>query len=512
LTLHRRQFTFSPAIKCATSMASVTIGPPAMSMKKPWIEARQSSTMVTQIESFHELRHTGMTKFLVEDQSCMRISPPQGPAMLIHMTEAIEKAVTMAAPLTTQGADTSAFKSWSAMCALLGTPAVRQAVRWSANYHEECRREEWLQVVFVMWHFRHMKPKSTTSQAPKVDSAKQAMYGVRRYMRRVHQVAMPKPTMVAAVLKGMQELYKVEHGAEALLPKRKEPFTIQIIATLLAIPNGVRFGTRLVDNDEHFWIVWRAFVSLKCSGGFRTAELALPALVKLWNMGRAARLLVSWIIGQILFKCPTLAQLRSIRNGDTMVFTPPPSKTDPLGLIYSSKPLYLVYDDTEAINAPYHMLKMELSFPCLSEGERKTTPLFTNTRSAADPILASYYQALLPKVLVVHAGLTPARAACYSWHSCRIFLACALMAAGYDEDTALGFLRWQSKESLRLYARINLGPYGATIRHALQQDITSVSAANIRSLTDQPFLQDVRTLALTLQNHDYDESDAGPLQ
>ena len=42
--------------------------------------------------------------------------------------------------------------------------------------------------------------------------------------------------------------------------------------------------------------------------------------------------------------------------------------------------------------------------------------------------------------------------------------------------------------------------------------MTSVAAANIRSLTDQPFLQDVRTLALTLQNHDYDESDAGPLQ
>ena len=59
-------------------------------------------------------------------------------------------------------------------------------------------------------------------------------------------------------------------------------------------------------------------------------------------------------------------------------------------------------------------------------------------------------------LLEVGAGLDTAAARHpYSLHSFRIYLACALYAAGCPNDRIMAILRWRSEEALAIYARMN---------------------------------------------------------
>ena len=64
----------------------------------------------------------------------------------------------------------------------------------------------------------------------------------------------------------------------------------------------------------------------------------------------------------------------------------------------------------------------------------------------------------------------------YSWHSFRIYLACALLAAKVDGPTIQAMLRWRSPEALKLYARWNAGDYADMLKRACAADVTSVRA------------------------------------
>ena len=68
------------------------------------------------------------------------------------------------------------------------------------------------------------------------------------------------------------------------------------------------------------------------------------------------------------------------------------------------------------------------------------------------------HHALISKVflfLLVHAcGLSLSQAAGFSIHSFRIYLACALYAAGCPNDRIQAILRWKSEEALLIYARL----------------------------------------------------------
>ena len=66
----------------------------------------------------------------------------------------------------------------------------------------------------------------------------------------------------------------------------------------------------------------------------------------------------------------------------------------------------------------------------------------------------------------------------YSWHSFRIYLACALLADGVDPATIQCMLRWRSEEALRIYARLNAERYGELLLRAVHADISSVRTTN----------------------------------
>ena len=87
-------------------------------------------------------------------------------------------------------------------------------------------------------------------------------------------------------------------------------------------------------------------------------------------------------------------------------------------------------------------------------------------------------------------GVPAPQVKCYSFHSFRIFLACALLARGASDSLIQAMLRWQSPQSLRLYARIGAQQYGSVIVDAMTADIASVQASSLPTTEpDQFFYQ-----------------------
>ena len=56
----------------------------------------------------------------------------------------------------------------------------------------------------------------------------------------------------------------------------------------------------------------------------------------------------------------------------------------------------------------------------------------------------------------------------YPMHSWRIYLACALLAAGASNGTIQTMLRWRSEEALKIYARIYDSKYADWLAMASQ--------------------------------------------
>ena len=62
----------------------------------------------------------------------------------------------------------------------------------------------------------------------------------------------------------------------------------------------------------------------------------------------------------------------------------------------------------------------------------------------------------------------------YSWHSFRIGLACALLAAGASDAVIMALCRWRSVSALRICARLNSEDYARFIDDAAALDLSSI--------------------------------------
>ena len=109
----------------------------------------------------------------------------------------------------------------------------------------------------------------------------------------------------------------------------------------------------------------------------------------------------------------------------------------------------------------------------------RTTPLFS-TSSAGVP----FRHGVVDKVLKVllRTFLDEEEAKKYSWHSWRIGLACALLAAKAPEAIILALCRWKGPQSLRIYARLNMEDVATWVDSAAEQVVNSVQAPNLPNL------------------------------
>ena len=63
--------------------------------------------------------------------------------------------------------------------------------------------------------------------------------------------------------------------------------------------------------------------------------------------------------------------------------------------------------------------------------------------------------------------------ALYTWHSARIYLACALLAAGASSGQIQALCRWVSEQSLHIYARLNETTYSYWLGRAMAAPVNS---------------------------------------
>ena len=70
-----------------------------------------------------------------------------------------------------------------------------------------------------------------------------------------------------------------------------------------------------------------------------------------------------------------LKKLKTLKNGDYLVVTPPPSKSDQFGLIWGSLPIYAPFGSTGPLNAATLIQDLLLAFPPVC-GQEQATPLF----------------------------------------------------------------------------------------------------------------------------------------
>ena len=83
------------------------------------------------------------------------------------------------------------------------------------------------------------------------------------------------------------------------------------------------------------------------------------------------------------------------------------------------------------------------------------------------------------------------RAKAYSFHSLRVYLACALLASGSTPAQIMALCRWQTEESLAIYARLGEADYTRLLERSLHADISSVSTANLPVLGAHSALLDL---------------------
>ena len=238
---------------------------------------------------------------------------------------------------------------------------------------------------------------------------------------------------------------------------------------------GKKIGSRTVDMSHPGWASLAALFATMAQTGFRKAEVSLAAGAS-WTKAHISLANVSWLIGGVIVIYPTVEQLRGLRKGDYCLLRPPPSKADPLGLHWGASTIYLRFEPDELICAAKYIAWMEIA-RAVPSSQRAEVPLFINFSYGpwrAVPLTNMFKEVLLA------AGVPPEHLQRYSMHSWRIYLACALLAAGASNGTIQAMLRWRSDEALKIYARINDSDYADLLAKASQVHVSSIRTTTLR--------------------------------
>ena len=417
---------------------------------------------------------SALAQELLTDTSPLALRPPSY-AAFYQMCAVVENTSLAHKPASTLAKEKYSMKLFIEFCAQYNTPAWRTE-RWTDG-DLVFRRESVLLSYFLIWLTFRISARAKRDKAPKPKSC----YNIVLAVRRAHAdrgYPMVPSSQVGLVLRSLCDAYAREHGPEALLPRRKEPFEPRRNAEFRALKPGTRLGSRSLAWDTPFFVTLWAVLTVAGSTGFRKAEVAVPSGQQFSNM-HLSRDHLQWLIGGSLVPCPSLLQLQTLKLGDYALIRPPPSKTDPFGTIFGNQFVYLPFVPDDPVNAAVALRELELTFP-VDARVRRQTPLFatdTLTLSALshgvlDGVLGHLFRCVMPVE----------RACNYSFHSFRIGLACALMAAGCSDSVIQAHCRWRTADSVRIYARPNPEQFGNRILDACTRSASSLVVANAAQL------------------------------
>lgn len=426
-----------------------------------------------------------MLQILTADGSELALRPSD-PGLLQRLVAGVEAAGLRAKNVNTAEQDKCYWPAWVRYCELYGTPPWRTDVMANKGLDTQgAAREAVLQAGFVMWYYQHWIKAGRGRVQPLPSSATAALCGVRRVHKDRGFVMAPAPA-AAMVLKHFMKEYIRQHGKIHLLPKRKEPLTRRMIEAMLTVEHGKQIAPGFVVDRQSFkWATVAALVTLMSWTGQRKSEALLPD-GEPWDMSRASKSQTSWKHdeGTVLVS-PTEQQLRDMDDKWCMRWTPGCSKQDYSGTHWAPRPMVMRYHPTDVMNAPRKMVEMELRF--LIQGtEREKTPLFLLTPSKKNPMEFKHVEKLLRPWLVAVGACTLEESEKYSWHSFRIFLACALKKAGVGDADIQLILRWKSEASLHAYARLEDEKQISYVEAGLQVawEIDVQQATNLPELDD----------------------------
>ena len=375
----------------------------------------------------------------------------------------------------------AAWKYWVRYCNSLNTTPWRDDHAANAGVDPDGYQREVTLWVNALPAIHEMMPPRTGRKHPaRPSSALKNLREVQSVLRDNGCCPPPCKGVNKRCLLMMQE-YLRQNGQEALLPQQKEAFTNPIIAAILSCEGPASGqGPRLRREwDWRSWDgrTWNAIVHVEAQTGMRNEEITSPP------DGFSKRDLsfahLSWLYKgkkrASLFKL----ELLSLAEGDYAILTPAPSKCDPFGMRWGTKPIWLPFHPTKWLCAARALRDIELH--CGTTDElRASTPLFR--RADGRPLGRSYTAALLEKFLKL--VLPPGEHKRYSMHSFRAYLCNALDAVGLRDDEIQAMLRWASPDSIKIYRETKSEQFARWLDAACNASFTAARGATVRLRAD----------------------------
>ncbi|KAL3917869.1 MAG: hypothetical protein SGPRY_006234, partial [Prymnesium sp.] len=382
-----------------------------------------------------------------------------------------------AQPSATTKAQASAWKHWEAWCALNRTPPWRLCRPVSdADFH----REAVLQAGFLRFtHVRQSARPRGHRAAALPSSADKALRHIRR-MHKDRNYEMVASTLVTQQIRRMHYEYVQRYPASDLIPRRKEPFTREILVdVILKAPEGFDLGSFSLRWGSRAGRSLRALTTTLAQTGFRKGEVCVEKAGQPCSYRCASRASLRCLLrGRIYLSCPPASLLQLPVPGDFAILVPPPSKSDPFDMVWGGNPVWLPFQPGEPLCAFSALADVELYDPVSPSADPASVALFTLDDGA--PFSGSQLDAILRRLLL--RCLPASSASLYSWHSARIFLATMLLQAGASHAEIQALCRWQTDESLKIYARLDASKYASFLNRAMAARVATARTYNLAVL------------------------------
>jgi hypothetical protein len=353
----------------------------------------------------------------------------------------------------------------------------------------EFHREAVLQAGFLRFcHVRQSAHPRNGRKAALVSSALKTLCHIRKMHKDRHFPMCPS-ALVSTQVKRLSLEYKSAFGVKDFIPKRKEPFTRDILVDiLLKTPNGHDLGS-----DWSLSWTSRAGRSLRglictlAQTGFRKREITTttPGVYDpdclAWNA-------LSFLLRGKIYAAHDApgAYLRHPQRGDFAILQPGPSKSDPFDMVWGGNPIWLPFQSHEPLCA-FSALADMVIFQPVSELESARAPLFSN--DTGEPFTGPFLDRVLKHML--RRVLPDASVKLYSWHSARIFLATTLLAANASHAQIQALCRWQTEASISIYGRLSAQVYGELLDRAMSAKVDSARADHLAQAAPFIDLRDV---------------------
>ena len=420
---------------------------------------------------------------LLQDGSPMALLPGREEelaGLLDVMREHLESAFAD----STNEKDKYHLEAWRKACAALGTPMWRTDVAANTGLDPVGHRRELILPALALLHmYARMQPRSKKDPAANPRNALNKLYAVaREHKKRGYKMA--PFTIAVQVVTGMLRQYVELHGTDSLAPSRKNPLTNVLILAMLRAP---------WDWTSYSLIAFRATVETLAETGMRKGDVSKAHKTTAFKKGRLTFASLKWRVGGNITALPALAEILSITEGDGCWLVFGSLKNDAFGEFFGSKPSWLPFSSVAARNACRSLAALTAAAlrAGLTAATAPLTPLFGPTLGV------EWHHDLLDRLFVKAlregAGLTEAECACFSVHSFRIYLACALYAAGCPPERIMAILRWKSEEALLIYARMNDIERTAWIISSMDQLVDSTTAANLPRLDADEWVAHLQT-------------------